>query len=428
MKRTPAALGIALTALCTLVFESAQGSPNFGQGGGGWNAEELAVLTSLRIRELPAAPRDLSNAFQDSAAAAALGKLLFFDTRFSRNQAVSCASCHDPGRQFQDGRAVGVGLGVGSRRSMPIVGAGFSPWLFWDGRKDSVWSQALGPLEDPVEHGGNRLQYARLMQMYYRQTYQEIFGPLPEFSHLPEDAGPRGSTAEKEAWLALDEAARDGISRVFANMGKAIAAYEKTLSFNPSRLDLYINEVLNGKRDVHSVFTPQEVRGLRLFIGKGQCVSCHNGPLLTDQQFHNTGVPPRDPDSPDQGRASALSKVRDDEFNCAGRFSDAKLGQCEELRFLVAQDGHTVGAFKTPGLRDVALRPPYMHAGQFASLDAVVLHYVNAPHAAVGHSELTHLHKSPDKTKGETEARRPIDLSPAEQQDLVAFLQTLSTN
>ena len=137
---------------------------------------------------------------------------------------------------------------------------------------------------------------------------------------------------------------------------------------------------------------PTKSRGLRLFIGKAQCVSCHNGPLFSDQQFHNTGVPPRDAARPDRGRAAATAKVRSDEFNCLGPFSDARPEQCQELRFMVSDDPALEGAFKTPGLRGVAGRPPYMHAGQFATLEQVVRHYVAAPHAAVGHSELTHRH------------------------------------
>ena len=124
--------------------------------------------------------------------------------------------------------------------------------------------------------------------------------------------------------------------------------------------------------------TDQEVSGLRLFIGKGQCSTCHNGPLLTDQHFHNTGIAPRDTARPDRGRAAGVVKVQRDEFNCLGRFSDAKAEQCKELRFIVTDDPALEGAFKTPGLRNVALRPPYMHAGQLATLEEVIAHYVKA--------------------------------------------------
>jgi cytochrome c peroxidase len=307
---------------------------------------------------------------------------------------------------------------------MPIVGAGYSTWLFWDGRKDSLWAQALGPLEDAVEHGGNRTRYAQQMASTYRKEYEALFGAMPRLEGLPRDAGPNGSAAEKAAWAAMDARQREDVSLVFANMGKAIAAYEKSLQHEPSRLDRYVEAVASGRPAGQAALQPEEIRGLRLFIGKGQCVTCHNGPLLTDQQFHNTGVPPRDAARPDRGRADATTKVRNDEFNCLGRFSDAKPDQCQELRFMVGDDPAMEGAFKTPGLRGIAQRAPYMHAGQIATLEEVVRHYVSAPHAAVGHSELTHRHAGANGTKHQE--RAPIELSEAEAADLVRFLGTLS--
>lgn len=211
---------------------------------------------------------------------------------------------------------------------------------------------------------------------------------------------------------------------MFANVGKAIAAYEKSLRHAPSRLDGYIDAVLRGDRAAGSLLRADEARGPRLFIGKGQCVSCHNGPLFSDQQFHNTGVPPRDAARPDRGRAAATAVVRADEFNCLGPFSDARPEQCQELRFMVSDDTALEGGFKTPGLRGVADRPPYMHAGQFATLEQVVRHYVKAPHAAVGHSELTHRH-AVAATPRHTE-RAPIELNDAEVADLVSFLGALT--
>jgi cytochrome c peroxidase len=230
--------------------------------------------------------------------------------------------------------------------------------------------------------------------------------------------------AEKAAWIAMGARQREEVSRVFANMGKAIAAYEKSLRHEPSRLDGYVDAMVAARAADPGVLQPAEVRGLRLFIGKAQCVTCHNGPLLTDQQFHNTGVPPREPARPDRGRADATAKVRNDEFNCLGSFSDARPRQCQELRFMVDDDPALVGAFKTPGLRGVAQRAPYMHAGQLTTLEQVVRHYVAAPHAAVGHSELTHRHAVGGSA--EHEERAPIELTDAEVADLVSFLATLS--
>lgn len=377
--------------------------------GGYWTQGELAVLASLRINSLTPRPTDPSNAFENLPAAADLGKRIFFDQRFSRNGAIACASCHDPKQQFQDGRALGTGIGVGTRRAMPLADAGHNTWFFWDGRKDSLWAQALGPLEDSVEHGGNRLAYAHVIQAHYRSDYEAIFGPMPDLGQLPQNAGPNGSSSEQTAWNAIDSTTRNQISRVFANMGKAIAAYEKTLHYGESRFDRYIGGILKQDAASMQILRPQELNGLRVFIGKGECVTCHSGPLLTDHYFHNTGVPPRDPTKPDRGRWPALSKVLGDEFNCLGPFSDAKQEQCQELRFLAKDDHGMEGAFKTPSLRNVALRPPYMHAGQIGSLDGVIQHYVNAPKAALGHSE-----------------RKPLPLSEAEVADLVAFLGSLS--
>ena len=384
-----------------------------------WNAADTGVLASLRLSQLQPTPPDPSNAVEGSPAAVELGKRLFNDVRFSQNQAVSCATCHDAKKQFQDGLPVSLGVGIGSRRAMPIVGSGRSPWLFWDGRKDSLWSQALGPLEDAVEHGGNRTHYAHLMRAHYRSDYEAIFRTMPDLSSVPRDAGPMGTQAEKTAWGEVDSQAQHDVSRVFANMGKVIAAYEKTLAHGESRFDRYVKGTLGGHPSAQQILTPQEVSGLRTFIGKGQCVGCHSGPLFTDQHFHNTAVPPRNPASTDHGRAAAIAKLQKDEFNCLGPFSDAKPEQCQELRFMVTDDPALEGAFKTPSLRDVALRPPYMHAGQFGSIEEVIAHYMSAPAASVGHTELAH------GSAGHS-AREPIRLSEQEIKDLASFLAALS--
>jgi cytochrome c peroxidase len=381
-----------------------------------WTVDEIAVLASLRLSELPAPATDLSNAVADLRAAAALGKRLFNDARLSRNGEIACATCHAPEQQFQDGRPLGRGVATGKRRTMPIVGSAYGAWFFWDGRKDSAWSQALGPLEDAAEHGGNRARFAHLMRAHYTSEYVAVFGALPDLATVPADASPLGTPAERAAWERLDPTLRDAVNRVFSNIGKAIAAYERTLTFGESRFDRYVQGVVDGDLSAQASLSAQEVRGLRLFIGKGQCATCHNGPLLTDRHFHNTGVPPRDPKMPDRGRAAAVAAVQRDEFNCLGSYSDA-VGRCDELRFIASDDAAMEGAFKTPSLRNVALRPPYMHAGQFATLQEVVAHYVKAPPAAVGHSELPHGAASHAE-------RKPIRASEIE--DLVAFLRTLS--
>lgn len=406
---TTAIAGVVLLSSLSVTSNSTEMSKVVGDTNGRWTQSELLTLASLRISALPAAPKDASNAFENLPAAADLGKRIFSDERFSSNGAVSCASCHDPKKQFQDGRALGKGIGIGARRAMPLAELGHNAWFFWDGRKDSLWAQALGPLEDSVEHGGNRLAYAHVMQANYRSEYEAIFGSMPDLGRLPRNAGPNGSPSEQAAWNAIDATTRNQISRIFANMGKAIATYEKTLHYGESRFDRYVEGVLKQDPAAMQLLKPQEINGLRIYIGKGKCVSCHGGPLLTDQYFHNTGVPPRDPAKPDHGRSVVLAKVLNDEFNCLGQFSDAKHDQCQELRFMAKEDHGMEGAFKTPSLRNVALRPPYMHAGQIGTLNEVIHHYINAPKAAVGYSE-----------------RKPLRLSETEIADIVAFLGSIS--
>ena len=331
-----------------------------------------AAADDFSLSALGAPPRDASNRWADDPAAARLGHRLFFDARLSSNGQVSCATCHDPGKGFQDGVALAKGVGTTNRRTMPIAGTAYSPFLFWDGRKDSQWAQALGPLESPVEHGGSREQYARVIAAHYREDYERLFGPLP------------------------DLAERDAVTRVFVNVGKAIAAYERQIQPAPSRFD-------RGELDA------DERAGFALFTGKAQCTQCHNGPLFTNNEFHNTGVPLRPGLPADRGRIVAVAAVGTDEFNCRSRWSDAKPEECAELEFLAPAAPQQERAYKVPSLRNVAERAPYMHAGQMASLAEVLDHYNTAPAAPGGQTEL-----------------KPLGLTAAEKRQLEAFLRSLS--
>src|SRR3954452_11183416 len=191
-----------------------------------WNQDEITTLRGLWIGSLPALPPDPSNKVADDECAVSLGQQLFFDTRLSVNGKVACASCHLPEQEFQDGKPLGQGVGTTARRTMPIAGTAYSPWLFWDGRKDSQWAQALGPLESPVEHGGSRPQYAHLIDQVYRAEYEALFGPLPKRSNLarfPAAAGPVSDPVTRAAWEQMTPADREAVTRIYANIGKAIA-------------------------------------------------------------------------------------------------------------------------------------------------------------------------------------------------------------
>ncbi|MFN8503391.1 cytochrome-c peroxidase [Kouleothrix sp.] len=378
-----------------------------------WSQAEVATLRGLWIGSLAPLPPDPSNRLADDTRAAALGQQLFFDTRLSVNGQVACATCHLPARDFQDGKPLGQGVGTTARRTMPLAGTAYSPWLFWDGRKDSLWAQALGPLESAVEHGGSRGQYAHLIDQHYRAEYEAVFGPLPSLAdaaRFPAAAGPVEDAAARAAWQRMAPADRDAVSRIYANIGKAIAAYERTIMPGASRFDQYVAALLqNDSAGMRAALSADEQAGLRLFIGKGQCVNCHNGPLLTNNDFHNTGVPAAPGLPADSGRAQGVRQVLADEFNCLSAYSDAAPEDCGELRFAKADDHALERQFKPPSLRNVAERAPYMHAGQFASLREVLEHYNRAPAAPAGHSEL-----------------KPLQLSERELGQIEAFLRSLS--
>jgi cytochrome c peroxidase len=320
---------------------------------------------------------------------------------------VACSTCHQADRGFQDGIALANGVGTTARRTMPLAGMARSPFLFWDGRKDSLWAQALGPLESAVEHGGTRAQYAHVVADFYARDYEDIFGPLPDLSQVPRSAGPVVDRAAASAWRASSSAQRDAVTRVFVNIGKAIAAYERQIEFGASRFDRYVAAVTSGQPD-QSILTDDEIAGLRLFIGRANCTQCHSGPLLTSNECHNTGVPPQPELAIDHGRLTGATAVLNDEFNCRSEWSDAR-EHCPELEFIVTGEHTLDRAYKVPSLRNVAERAPYMDAGQFATLAQVLDHYNRAPAAAIGDSEL-----------------RPLRLKAVELRQLEAFLRTLT--
>lgn len=373
------------------------------EGSHRWNSEEKAVLRSLWSGSLPPLPEVPSNRYADNAAAAALGRKFFFDKAFSGNKEVSCGTCHRPDYSFTDSFPLAHGMGTTSRRTMPILGLAYQSWFFWDGRKDSLWSQALGPIESPVEHGFTRTLCYTIIRDNYGEEYGRVFGPLPEVTLKTRSFKARPSSDDAsalKAWVTLSPEAKKAVNRAYANMGKAIGAYGRTLLPGPSRFDTYVEAVLGNDRTLmEQTLNPQEVAGLRLFIGKARCTNCHNGPMLTNGDFHALGVPDPDDSSRDVGRAAGIIGVLADEFNCLSEYSDASPGECAELRFLDTTTDKYTGAFKTPTLRNVAVRPPYMHAGQLGTLREVLefyreaarrhTHEGEARHADLEHGELT---------------------------------------
>jgi cytochrome c peroxidase len=349
-----------------------------------WTENERKLLSSLWLERLPPLPTDPTNAVADDPRAAVLGQRLFFDPRLSANGRIACAHCHQPVRRFTDGLPRAIAIGTTARNTQSIVGSAYSPWLYWDGRKDSQWSQALAPLEAQAEHGLTRGEVVELLRddPDYRRRYESLFGPMPG----------AGEPAES----------------CFANAGKALAAYERLLKPGPSRFDSYVAHLEAGGDPLEqSLLTTREIRGLRLFIGAAQCINCHNGPLFTNHEFHNTGLLAPPGELPERGRSDGLRALRDDPFNCAGPHSDDPARRCPELEFARA-DSTLLGATRTPSLRNLAGTAPFQSKGQFGTLSEVLAHYNAAPPAMIGHNET-----------------KPLGLAAWELEDLEAFLLTL---
>lgn len=402
-------LALAILAILAGVWWYAQQDGN----SEAWTDSEINLIRSLWIANLPPLPTGTGNAVADDRQAAEFGHRLFFDKRLSANGQISCASCHRPEHFFTDGLEVAEGLDTGKRNTMSIVGAAYSPWLFWDGRKDSLWSQALSPLENPLEHGSSRMQLVHLVAQdeHYREQYEKLFGPLDDFSdasRFPEAAGPVNDKNLDENWQSMSLDDQEAVTKVFVNIGKAIAAYERLLMPGAARFDHYVEALVAGTREPAEILSKDERTGLRLFIGKAQCINCHNGPLLTNHEFHNTALLSSPGSLPSKGRITAVQAVLDDPFNCRGDFSDIHPRECIELRFIRIGD-NLVGAHKTPSLRNTAKTAPYMHAGQLATLKEVIDHYDRAPTAMVGHNEA-----------------KALSLRRKEVKQLEAFLHTLS--
>jgi len=378
-------IGAAVVVAVVIVF----GWHNRATDPPAWTGAEIDVLRSLSLASLPTLPPDPSNAVADKPQAAAFGKQLFFDPRLSANGGISCSTCHQPERQFTDGLPKGQAIGTSKRNTPSIVGSVYSPWLYWDGRRDSQWAQALSPLEDPNEHGSSRLQVVAVIagDDDYRPAYEALFGEIGDISG--------------DDPVALNTA--------FANVGKAIAAFERTLLPAASRFDDYVDAVAGGDAEEQEMlFSGDEVWGLRLFIGKANCTQCHNGPLFTNNEFHNTGILSSPGELPDKGRATGVQEVLSDPFNCLGDYSDDPKRQCAELTF-VRTGPELIGAVRTPSLRNVELTSPYMHKGQIATLAEAIQHYNEAPDAMIGHNEA-----------------KTLELSRRERQQLEAFLKTLT--
>lgn len=382
---------------------------------------DILFLQQFSLSSLADAPNSKSNSVASDLNAAKLGHQLFFDKRLSANGEVACSHCHQPEKYFTDGLKTSVAIGTAKRNAPSVLSASWSHWMYWDGRKDSVWSQALGPLEDPAEHGFTRVKVVKSIAKNYSQSYEAIFGKILAdelLASLPDDATPIGSEQQKQLWQQIDPQIQQEVNQAFANVGKSLMAYQRQLKTPLARFDHYVDALVADNLTTANQLNDSELNGMKLFLGRANCVSCHNGPLFTNFEFHNIGAPESDKNNVDLGRYSGIKSLVADEFTCLSSYSDAKPEDCMEMRFLKKQGPELVGAFKTPSLRNVAKTAPYMQTGQFDTLEQVIEHY-DIPKPPYYNRQ-----QHPNRPHFDILA---LNLKPQEKLDLMAFLHTLTS-
>lgn len=273
----------------------------------------------------------------------ALGKLLFFDTRLSRDNTVNCSTCHNPklGWTDQSPTVIGVRNQIGERSAPTLLNSAYQTVFFWDGRAASLEEQALEPIANPRE-----------MDLTHAEVVARV-AAIPGYA-------PYFKRAFGSKKVTIDRIA------------KALASFERTIVSGNSPYDRYA-------AGDQAALSTEAVRGLHLFQGRAKCVSCHGGPNLTDEEFHNLGV--------------GLQRKETD------------LG-----RFRVTQKDADRGAFKTPTLRNLGDTFPYMHDGSLATLRDVI--------------DLIDAGGRPNQWL--SPEIKPLGLSAQEKDDLLAFLEALN--
>ena len=328
--------------------------------------------------------RDPSNRVSGKREAIVLGERLFFSPRLSGTGGFLCASCHETWRGFADGRPRAVGILPVDRNTQSLTNVRLNRWFGWDGANDSLWAQSIRPLLEPREMRSSPARVAALLRgdPELSMLYAKAFGAAP---------------AQDDEALLVDA-------------GKALAAYQETLASGRTPFDDFRDALARRDFVAAAAYPEQARRGLRIFLGKGACSSCHSGPNFSDGAFHRTGVASLlQSGEADTGRQAGIRKLLASRYNLLGAFNDDPSRASAGGTRAAAAERDVAGAFRTPGLRDVALTAPYMHDGGAATL-----------------CDVARRHPAENGAGAPRESSR-VSLSRDDARDLVAFLETLTS-
>jgi cytochrome c peroxidase len=334
----------------------------------------LAPLDSIKI---PIPPDN-----KQTPAKVELGKILFFDPRIGGDASTGCSTCHEPdqGWAWAEDFSRGYPGTVHWRNSQTVINSGYYPRQFWAGSASSNEKQAKSAAKGGVAgNGESDIMEARLALIpEYRKAFKEVFGT---------------------EWPLISD------------VWHAISAFERTLN-TVGKYEAPLDKYLKGDK---KALTAQQVRGMKVFEGKGGCIQCHNGALVTDSDFHNIGVPANK-----RWEEDGLAQI-------TFRFEQYAKGQTEEGYRTAKSDWGFYyrgknkwdrGKFRTPSLRYIAYTAPYMHNGVFYTLEEVVDFYNRGGKDEEGRTTL--FPENMDKRI------KPLGLSDKEKEDLVAFLESMS--
>lgn len=298
-----------------------------------------------------------------------LGRMLYFDPRLAGDSSLACAKCHDPAKGFSNGLQLSDAYpGTKHWRHVPtVINAAYLKNQFWDGRAGNLEEQAVGPIAAPIEMNQN---YGHLVEKlmgipWYKEQFKKVFN----------------------SDVTMD------------NLAKAIASFERTIVSQPGRVDQY----LKGDK---AALEASEIRGMALFTGKANCIACHHGPMLTDQDFHTTGVPEIEPLQKETDRIATRHFFAADQ-----KYPNPRSVSGDYGRELITKSASDRGKFKTPSLRELVWTAPYMHNGAFETLDDVIEFYM----------------KGGGDHPNKDGLLKPFELTDQEFDDLRSFLEALSS-
>lgn len=367
-------------------------SQAYAQTASGFQGKLLTFTSSEAARILQLGPwpmawaPDPSNRVSGRPEAVAFGRLLFFEKRLSGTGTAACATCHVPEQLFTDGRIRGQGFVELDRNTPSLVNVRLNRWFGWDGAADSLWSQSLRPILDKREMRSSPDQVGTLLRgdAVLAAAYETVFGAPP-----------------------VDD------DTATVNVGKALAAFQETLTSGRTSFDEFRDALERGDTRAAGRYPIDAQRGLRIFVGRGNCVVCHLGPNFSNGEFGDIGMPFfAAPGRVDPGRYEGIRKLQVSRVNLLGKYNDDPARAPGTGTRHVTLQHRNWGEFRVPSLRNLVHTAPYMHAGRLADLAGVVRHY----------SELNEerLHADGERIL------RPLRLSAEEAGDLVRFLRTLS--